>query len=87
MFFPQFPYVFSIKTRSAIARRGLLTHTKLYLLRNEKFAEGNPFEAHFRHDEVTDMKRASVLCAFKLFDNFLLFTSFITKTKRKKYLV
>ena len=55
MFFPQFPYVFSIETRSTIARRGLLTHIKLYLLRNEIFVEGNPFEAHFRHDDVKDM--------------------------------
>ena len=55
MFFPQFPYVSSIETRSAIAHRELLTHIKLHLLINEKFAEGNPFEAHFRHDEITDM--------------------------------
>ena len=55
MFFPQFPYVSSIETRSAIARRELLTHIKLHLLINEKFAEGNPFKAHFRHDEITDM--------------------------------
>ena len=27
---------------------------------------------------------ASVLCVFKLFYNFLLFTSFVTKTKREK---
>ena len=84
MFFPQFPYVFLITTPLTIAPRELLAHIWLYLLRNEKFAEGNSLEAYFRHEEVTDMESARVLCAFRLIYNFLLFTSFITKTKRKK---
>ena len=52
-------------------------------MRNEKIAKGNSFEAGFCHEEVTDMKGESVLCAFKLFYTFLLFTSFIIKTKTK----
>ena len=47
----------------------------LYLLRNEKFAKSNSFEADLRHAEVTDMKSESAICDFKLFSNFLLFTS------------
>ena len=37
------------------------------LLKNEKFAKGNSFEADFRQEEVTDMQSESVLCALKLF--------------------
>ena len=45
------------------------------------------FEGDFRHEEVTDIKSESVLCAFKKFYNFFPFTSFIIKTKTKEYLV
>ena len=63
------------------------SHTELFLLRNEKIEKGNWFEADFHHEEVTDMKGKSMLCAFQLVWNFLLFTLSIIKTKAKKYFV
>ena len=51
------------------------------------YYKGNSFEADFCHEEVTDMQSDSVLCAFKLFYKFFLFTSFMIKKKTKKYLV
>ena len=41
--------------RFTIARSEFLTHILRDLLRNEKFAKGNLFEADFRQEEVTDM--------------------------------
>ena len=38
-----------------IARSEFPTHILRDLLRNEKFAKGNLFEADFRQEEVTDM--------------------------------
>ena len=55
IFLSQFPHVFPTTTGFTIVRRNFLTHMKLYLLRNQKFAKGNSFEADFRHKEVTDM--------------------------------
>ena len=37
------------------------TIPQLYLLRIEKFAKGNSFDADFRHEEETNMKGESVL--------------------------
>ena len=56
---------FSITTRLTIAHSQFLLH--LYLLRNEKIAKGNPFEADFRHEEVANMKGESVLCVLNYF--------------------
>ena len=74
MFFAQFPFVFSIKPRFTIACRELLTHILLYLLRNEKFAEGNSFGAHFRHEEVTDICKVQV--CYVLLNYFIFFCFF-----------
>ena len=75
----------NVKSQSFFPKCNQHIHS-LYLLRNEKFAKGNSFEADFLHEEVTDIKSEKVRCAFKLF-YILLFTSFIIKTKTKEYSV
>ena len=59
----------------------------MHFVNYSQIVKGNSFEADFRHEQVTDLQSESVLCAFKLFYNFLLFTPFMIKTNRKKILV